>query len=85
MVRAMESALYLLQVVPAQRASLKILAAILLVVLICGLIYVLRNFATLKTDENSQALRGPRNNFIFIACATTFAVVCLLLYLVAAR
>jgi hypothetical protein len=80
-------ATYLLQAAPPALAPVRVLAAMLLVLLLCGLIYVLRHVKSLKAEIKANdvmpTLRGPRNNMIFIACALTFVIVCLLLFLVA--
>ena len=71
----------LLQAAPsAQVASLRVLAAILLAVMICGLIYVLPR---LKGAPAGSAARSARNNLIFLSCAIAFLILCVLLYLVA--
>ncbi len=76
----------LLQVAADRLAPIRILAAILLVGLLCGLIYVLRHLknlnAEIRADDLVPAGRGPRNNMIFIACAVVFVVTCLLLFLI---
>ena len=79
--------LHLLQGAPTSSiASLRMIAAILLVVLLCGLIYVLRNVRTLRVEvsgRDSIGKRGRDRTLIFIACAVTFVLVCLLLFFVA--
>ena len=60
-------------------ASFRVLAAVLLVVLICGLLYVLRHLKSFSAPQKGRA----SSYVIFVGCAVTFVVVCLLLYLVA--
>lgn len=73
-------------VAPARSgAPLRVLAAILLVAMICGVIYLVRHFARVKreiiADDLVPAQRGPRNNMILVVCALTFVAFCLLLFL----
>ena len=80
--------LYLLQAeVAARGASLRMLAAILLLVLLCGLFYVLLHVKSFKAEVNKGARGlsrpGARSNVMFIACALAFVVICILLFLVA--
>lgn len=78
---------FLLQAAPtAQTASLRVLAAIILVVMICGLIYVLRNTKSLKAETSARektATRQANYILIFVACALMFVLACVFLYLVA--
>lgn len=74
-------------VVPARSgAPLRVFAAILLVAILCGLVWVLRHLGKLKrelTDDDAiPTERGPRNNMVLVVCALAFAAVCLLLFLV---
>ena len=82
-----ELALYLLQAAPSARmASFRVIAAIVLVALICGLIYVLRNVRSLKVEvlpTDKIGKRGRDRTMIFIGCAVTFVVVCVLLFVMA--
>lgn len=77
----------LLQAGPtAQTASLRILAAIILVVMICGLIYVLRNVKSLKAETRARETTPTRQAsyiMIFVACTVVFVLACVFLYLVA--
>ncbi|HEV3410563.1 MAG TPA: hypothetical protein VG095_09720 [Chthoniobacterales bacterium] len=79
--------LHLLQAAPtSSMASLRMIAAILLVVLLCGLIYVLRNIRSLRVEvagNERVGKRGRDRTLIFVAFAVTFVLVCLLLFLVA--
>ena len=71
---------------PRAVTSLRVLAAVVLVTLVCGLIYVLRNIRSLKAGPSREAeTPSPRPNhiIIFVACAVMFAAACVLLFLVA--
>jgi hypothetical protein len=77
----------LLQAAPTtQLASLRVIAAIVLVVMICGVLYVLRNLKNLRAEIRPSEMigrRGRDRTMIFIGCAMAFVVICLLLFLVA--
>jgi len=71
---------------PRAITSLRILAAVVLVTLLCGLFYVLRNLRDLKADRGGAAetpLRRANYFLIFIACAVMFLAACVFLFLVA--
>ena len=76
----------LLAAAPPALLPIRILAGIVLAIVICVFIYVLRHLKKIENkiaaDDLVPAERGPRNNMIFIACAVTFLVVCLLLFLI---
>ena len=70
----------------AYGASFRIIAAIVLVVLLCGLSYVLYHVKSLRAEIRAdQAIgrRGRDRTLIFIGCALTFLVVCVLLFYMA--
>lgn len=74
-------------VTPARSgAPLRVLAAIMLVGILCTFIYVLRHLSKIKNELADDDIvpdeKGPRNNMIFIVCAVAFIAVCLLLFLV---
>jgi hypothetical protein len=74
-------------VTPARSgAPLRVIASILLLVMLCGVIYVLRNLGKVKrelvADDLMPSTRGPRNNMVLVVCAVSFVVICLLLFLV---
>ncbi|MFL6594522.1 MAG: hypothetical protein ACJ8HQ_03670 [Chthoniobacterales bacterium] len=74
-------------VAPARSgAPLRVFAAILLVAVLCGLVWVLRHLGKIKRelaeDDVIPTERGPRKNMILVVCALTFAAVCLLLLLI---
>ena len=80
--------LYLLQAeVAARSASLRMLAAILLLVLVCGLVYVLLQVKSFKAEASKEARGmwqpGTRSNVMFVICALAFLAICVLLFLVA--
>jgi hypothetical protein len=71
---------------PRAVSSLRMIAAILLVTVLCGLVYVLRNLRGLKAEPGPNAKSPPlRTNhvMIFLLCAAVFAAACVLLFLVA--
>ena len=71
---------------PAAIASLRMIAAIVLVTMLCGLIYLLRNLRDLKAEAGprAQTTRSRANHImIFVACAVVFGAACVLLFLVA--
>ena len=76
----------LLAAAPPALLPIRIIAGIALAIVICVFIYVLRHLKKIENkidaDDLVPAERGPRNNMIFIACAVTFLVVCLLLFLI---
>lgn len=76
----------LLGAAPPALAPIRIIASIALVVVIGIFIYVLRHLKKIEraivADDLVPANRGPRNNMIFIACAVTFVIVSLLLFLI---
>lgn len=66
--------------------SLRVLAAILLVTMLCALIYVLRRMREMKDEPHARGPTPPaRANhiLIFVACAVIFVAACVLLFLVA--
>lgn len=81
-----ELALFLMRAPAPSLGPIRIVAGIALLIVICVFIYVLRHLKGIEdeivADELVPAERGPRNNMIFIACAVTFVVVCLLLFLI---
>ena len=73
-------------VAPARSgAPLRVLAAILLILIFSGIVYVIRHLTqverTLKSDDLVPSERGARDNMIFIVCAVTLFAVGLLLFL----
>ncbi len=70
---------------PRAITSLRMLAAILLVTLVCGLIYVLQNLRDLKAQPTSgeRPMRRANHIVIFVVCAVMFVAACVLLFLVA--
>jgi hypothetical protein len=71
---------------PAALAPIRIMAGLALAVVIGVAVYVLRHLKKIENeivaDELIPAERGARSNMVFIVCAVTFLVVCLLLFLI---
>jgi hypothetical protein len=64
-------------------ASARILAAVVLVGMICGLLYVLRHLRTMKIElggKNEATKRDRYALLIFAGCTIIFFAACLLLY-----
>jgi hypothetical protein len=71
---------------PAGLAPIRIMAGLALAVVIGVAVYVLRHLKKIENeivaDDLIPAERGARSNMVFIVCAVTFLVVCLLLFLI---
>jgi hypothetical protein len=71
---------------PAALAPIRIMAGVALAVVIGVAVYVLRHLKKIENeivaDDLIPAERGARSNMVFIVCAVTFLIVCLLLFLI---
>jgi hypothetical protein len=71
---------------PRAIMSLRVLAAVVLVTMLCGLIHVLRNIRSMRAEpgpRGENATASVNHIMIFVGCAVVFAAACALLYLVA--
>ena len=73
----------LVQTTPEAANSFRLIAATVLVMVLCGLIYALRNLRSLKAETGSSTSGGGRRTnhiMIFVACVVVFAIACFLLF-----
>ncbi len=73
----------LVQTTPQAENALRLIAATVLVMIVCGLIYVLRHVRSLKAEAGSGDNSGRRRAdyiMIFVASVVIFAIACFLLF-----